>query len=128
MKQIFIGLAFGALATTAMANPAGLWKTEEGNSGGYAVVEIGACADDAAQLCGVIRDIVGNDDKSSVGKPIIKAMAVKSTNKWANGKIWAPDEDKWYDAKMELQGDILRVAGCVLGGIICRGQDWTPAN
>jgi len=52
-------------------------------------------------------------------------MVPDGANEWGDGTIWAPDDDKTYDSSMELSGNTLEVSGCVLGGIICRGQDWT---
>jgi len=60
-----------------------------------------------------------------VGKTIIADMVPDGANEWGDGTIWAPDDDKTYDSSMELSGNTLEVSGCVLGGIICRGQDWT---
>lgn len=112
-------------ASSAFAQVTGTWKTAEGNSGGYAVVAIALCSDGSGNYCGTITNIVGNDNTSAVGKTIIKDMQDKGNGKFSGGQIWAPDEDKWYKAKMQLNGNTLRVSGCVAGGLICRGQDWT---
>jgi len=44
-------------------------------------------------------------------------------SKYSSGKIWAPDVDKTYRSKMALNGNTLKVSGCV--GPICRSQNWT---
>jgi uncharacterized protein (DUF2147 family) len=58
------------------------------------------------------------------GRVIIRDMA-ESGGRWSGGTVWAPDEDRTYRARLTLQANGLRVEGCVLGGIICRGQTWT---
>jgi uncharacterized protein (DUF2147 family) len=53
-------------------------------------------------------------------------MVADGENKWDDGEIWDPSEDKRYSSNMELMGDLLVVEGCIL--FLCRGQDWTRAN
>lgn len=114
-------------AGPAMANGAnGTWKTETSESGAYLHVDIAACADDAAKTCGVISKVAGGGDASLVGKYIIRNMQPNGTGKWNKGTIWAPDDDKTYRSKMQLQGSNLKVEGCV--AVFCRGQIWTPVN
>lgn len=117
--------ALTALSTTAFADVTGVWATEEGETGGYAIVMVTACEDDPAKICGTITDIIDNENRESVGKPIILDMEDKGNGKFRGGKIYAPDQDKWYNSRMVFKGDVLAVYGCVAGGLICRGQDWS---
>lgn len=41
-----------------------------------------------------------------------------------SGKITDPANDKTYSGKATLSGNSLKMSGCVLGGLICRGQNW----
>ncbi|WP_299621467.1 DUF2147 domain-containing protein [uncultured Tateyamaria sp.] len=108
----------------AMADPvAGTWKTEAGDTGAFLHVDIAPCG---AEICGVISKVVGSDDTSSQGKRIIWDMKVKGDGSYSGGRIWAPDVDKTYRSKMSLNGNALKVSGCV--GPICRGQTWTRLN
>ncbi|QIE56995.1 DUF2147 domain-containing protein [Pikeienuella piscinae] len=115
-------------AAAATADPTGLWKTEANDEGSYLVVDIGPCAD---RLCGVIVDArdkagISRESYENLGRQIITDMAPDGANKWDDGEIWAPDEDKTYSASMELNGDVLEVEGCLL--VFCRGQNWTRAE
>ena len=111
-------------AGMALAEPAtGTWKTETGDSGAYLHVKIAPCG---ANICGTIVTVVNSDDTSSQGKPIIWDMQAKGNGSYSGGKIWAPDTDKTYRSKMSLNGNALKVSGCV--GPICRGQTWTRIN
>lgn len=127
MKRTTLGIA-AVLLSTAPALAAdidGRWKTEANENGEYLVVEVGSCG---SKTCGVIVAAVnaeGVEDPTyeNLGRNIILDMVADGPNKWDDGEIWAPDEDKTYSSNMELKGDILAVEGCVF--IICRGQDWT---
>ena len=132
-RTILIALAAALSAGAAQAAGAtGIWRSQTSDTGGYVHVEIGPCASDTAKLCGTILDAFNEDpaklDQARraelVGKVMINDMASDGPNKWDDGTIWAPDDDETYSSKMELDGKVLKVSGCVLGGLICRGQDW----
>ncbi|MEL7184660.1 MAG: DUF2147 domain-containing protein, partial [Pseudomonadota bacterium] len=69
-----------------------------------------------------------NDNTSIVGRQIIWDMQPQGGGAYGGGRIWAPDQDKTYRSKMSLNGNRLKVEGCVLGGAICRGQTWSRVN
>jgi uncharacterized protein (DUF2147 family) len=117
-------LTLAALALPAAADPVlGTYKTEPGDTGSYAHVEIYQCE---AEICGVIRKAFNGAgqqiESKSVGKRMIWGMQPQGGGEYAKGKIWAPDRNKTYNSKMALAGATLKVSGCVLG--ICRGQSW----
>lgn len=125
--------AFAAAALLALtsvpalaADASGVWTSEKNDEGKWITVTIAPCGQ---QMCGVITAVHGGADPSGVGKPIIRGMNKYGDNRWDDGEIFAPDEKKWYDSKMELVSDTqLDVAGCVAFGIICRSQSWTRAQ
>lgn len=127
MRRLALFLAL-LIPTAALADPTGLWATEPNEDGNYLEVRIGPCASSADLMCGVIETARQKDGSSApyehIGRAIISDMAPDGENAWADGTIWAPDEDESYSSKMELKGNVLSVAGCVMGGLICRGQDW----
>jgi len=122
MKRVlFAGavLLSSAIAAQAADPVSGVWKTETGDEGAYLEVTIAECGE---QVCGTITKVV-NGDASITGDAIIWDMDAKGNGKYRGGKIWAPDTDKTYRSKMDLNGNNLKVSGCV--GPICRGQTWT---
>ncbi|MEM6308180.1 MAG: DUF2147 domain-containing protein, partial [Pseudomonadota bacterium] len=84
------------MATWANADPAkGVWQTEPGETGGYALVEIDFCGN---RLCGTITEVKGGSGATDiVGRQMISDMGSAGGNKYAGGTIWAPDQDKTYN-------------------------------
>ncbi|MCA1337135.1 DUF2147 domain-containing protein [Pseudooceanicola marinus] len=124
MFKALVAAGFVALgAGAAMADPVeGIWKTEV-DDGSYAHVTFAPCG---AALCGVISRTFNNSGEyqsANRGKPIVWDMQAEGNGKYGDGRIWQPSTDKVYRSKMELSGDVLRVAGCV--GPICKRQTWT---
>lgn len=118
------------LALTAVpalgADATGVWASEKNDEGKWITVTIAPCG---TQMCGVISSVHGGGDPTNIGKPIIKGMNKSGENRWDDGEIFAPDDKKWYDSKMELVSDTqLSVSGCVAFGLICRAQTWTRAQ
>ena len=60
MKRLTAAALFGLLsASMAIADPVeGTWKTQPGETGGYAHVKIASCG---AALCGTIVQVFGGD-------------------------------------------------------------------
>ena len=128
MKSAVFACVFGLVATAAAADPVdGIWKTAEGDDGGYLHVQLEPCG---SAICGAINtafDGNGNmsPDYENLGKKMLWDMVPEGNGAYGGGKIWAPDRNKTYGGKMQLSGSTLEVKGCVAGGVICRGQKWT---
>ncbi|MEO0820253.1 MAG: DUF2147 domain-containing protein [Pseudomonadota bacterium] len=121
-----VALAGSAGAESGAVGPVGTWKTATNDEGRYLHVVIASCSADPALLCGTVAAAFGGADQSTVGKPILWDMASEGDGRWSGGRVWAPDDDNTYRAKMQMKNAAtLELSGCVLGGLICRGQDWT---
>lgn len=132
MKALLIAAIFMPAAALAQG-PEGTWKTEKNDEGSFLHVEIAACNTDAAKLCGKITKVQAGPNATGevpdlAGRYMIRDMLPDGENTWSGGTIWAPDDDETYRSKMSLSGSVLTVSGCVFGGLVCRGQDWTPVN
>lgn len=129
MRIIPLATAIALAAGPVLANEVfGIWKSEPNDEGAFIHVEVSPCAEDAGRVCGrIIGAFNGDPDRATriVGRNIIENMESDGANAWDGGTIWAPDDDETYSSEMELEGNVLRVSGCVLGGLICRGQKWT---
>ncbi|MEM8730321.1 MAG: DUF2147 domain-containing protein [Pseudomonadota bacterium] len=129
--KIRLAAVLALLAAPLAADPAaGTWKTADGKSGGYLYVNIAPCG---AKICGTISKAFDSSGAASpnyenLGKKLIWDMQAQGDGAYGGGKVWTPDTDKTYTGKMKLSGSTLEVKGCVAGGSICRGQDWTRVN
>lgn len=121
MKHLILAAAATiAFAGTAFADPVlGMWQTPKDDNGKYGHIDVKACG---AAICGTLVKSFNADGSTyvsdNVGKKIIWDMQAKGGGAYAGGKVWAPDRDKTYNSKMQLNGSNLSVSGCVLG--ICR--------
>ncbi|MEE2773275.1 MAG: DUF2147 domain-containing protein [Pseudomonadota bacterium] len=116
----------------------GVFKTNPSEeTGGYLHIEFGACPEDKSLSCGTIKAAIRKDGSSNgdyehLEKLMVWNMKYGGDGKYKSGKIWDPSENnddgskKIYNSKMELNGDVLRVDGCIL--FFCKGQDWQRVN
>ena len=119
-----LSFSLGLLPLAAMADDArGLWRTEPTDDG-YLEVQVAPC--DGAALCGTIlraRDRAGQEQPyPHTGRQMIWAMIPDGPGRWRDGQIWDPRNDRTFNSRMEVQGNSLMVAGCVLG--FCQRQSW----
>ena len=98
-----------ALGGATLADPIeGNWKTKSGETA-------------AIVGCGSAYCITLKTGKFA-GKQIGKFNANGGNYK---GSITDPEDDKTYKGKASLNGSTLVMKGCVLGGLICRGENWS---
>jgi len=117
------------MAGAAAADPVfGLWQTARDDNGNYGHINVAACE---TKICGTLVqsfDASGVEVQSdNLGKKIIWDMNADGAGSYSGGKVWAPDRDKTYSSRLQLDGDNLSVSGCILG--ICRdGGTWTRVD
>ncbi|MCM2560660.1 DUF2147 domain-containing protein [Lutimaribacter sp. EGI FJ00015] len=123
-KWIIAAAVVLAGAGGAMADPIeGLWRTQE-DDGAYAHVEIAPCG---PAYCGTIVRTFNADGEyqsPNIGKQLVRNMTPAGNSRY-EGRVWRPSNDKVYIGKIDLNGNSLKMAGCVAGGLICAKQDWT---
>lgn len=124
--SLAICLSFGLAGGAALADPVeGTWQTKPDDNGNFGHIRIATCGD---SICGeLIKSFHGDGSElasDNIGKQIIWDMKPEGGGLYDGGKVWAPDRDKTYKSKMQLNGDSLAIEGCVL--FICRdGGTWT---
>jgi uncharacterized protein (DUF2147 family) len=112
--KMFLRLSAAVAASILMAGVAyadpieGNWKTDKGS-----IAAISSCG---GSFC--IKLISGKFAGRSIGK-----FKADGGNKYS-GNITDPETDKTYSGKGALAGSLLKMSGCVLGGLICRSQNW----
>jgi uncharacterized protein (DUF2147 family) len=140
LRASLIAAVLAASCGTAAADPVGTWQTENGRSR----IRIAPCDGD---LCGTIVWLKEPNDPESgkpktdrnnadsskrgrplIGVPIVLSMKPNGANKWA-GQVYNAEDGKTYAGNItELSPTSLKLEGCALGGLICKGQTWTRTN
>jgi uncharacterized protein (DUF2147 family) len=118
---------------TSEPSPVGEWLVEDGE----ASVRIEECGNN---LCGVVAGAKNwneTDRKNPnpelrnrpiIGMPILLDMKPAKSNRW-EGLAYNSKNGQTYTANISLNNSqSLRVEGCVFGGFLCGGQNWTRVN
>ena len=126
---ISAAVALSFFALPALADPAhGLWKTKPDDNGNYGHVRIQTCPN--GKICGGLVTAFNRAgqqiESPNIGRAIVWDMEPQGDGAYSNGRIYAPDRDNTYNARMNLRGNTLGVSGCV--AFICREQAWTRVN
>lgn len=109
MKSLLIlmGAVFFSASAALAAEPIeGKWKTENGET-----AEISSCA---KSYCINVR--TGKYAGKQIGK-------LQGDNADYTGEVTDPAEDKTYSGSAKVNGDMLKLKGCVLS-IFCKSQTW----
>ena len=116
-------------ATARSASPEGLWLVDD-KTGRIRIEKCGG------QMWGIIawQKIPKNDEnnpnparhsKPLVGSAILIGMKPAGGDRW-EGDVYNPRDGRIYSSKMALlPSGQLEIKGCVLGGLICGGENWT---
>jgi uncharacterized protein (DUF2147 family) len=135
----FAAVVLGAsLAGALAADPLGNWLTEDGK----ATVRIANCG---GALCGTVVSLKeptdpdtgrpktdkNNADSSLRSRPMVGVQIVLgmkpsgTANKWT-GQVYNAEDGKTYSGSLTLQdANTIRLEGCILGGLVCKGSKWT---
>ncbi|PTW61443.1 uncharacterized protein (DUF2147 family) [Breoghania corrubedonensis] len=130
--SVATGIAIAGALTmgaAAAADAEGTWARPSGSS----QIRIAPCG---SALCGKLvwlRDKGKKDennpdtskrDRSLLGVLTVYGMKPAGENEW-RGKVYNAEDGKTYTGKMELiTPSKLKLSGCVLGGLICKGETW----
>jgi uncharacterized protein (DUF2147 family) len=115
----------------AAADATGEWLIEDGD----ARVRIAPCG---ADLCGSVAWIkegsptvdVNNPDPAKRSRPLLGSAVLlglkpSGAGEWT-GSLYDAENGRTYVGKLTILDERhIKVAGCVLGGLICESQTWT---
>lgn len=129
-KVCLVVVLVAAMSNTASASePVGEWLVKDGN----ARIRIESCANGLWGFIAWTRE-PGTDRKNPdpakrtrpiVGVPIVRGMMPVKPNRW-EGEVYNAESGKMYSAAITLlSDDVLKIEGCVLGGLFCGGENWT---
>ncbi|WP_037545332.1 DUF2147 domain-containing protein [Stappia stellulata] len=126
---LIMALMFLMPAAAAAADASGIWQRPSGTSR----IEISKCG---SALCGTLvwlkapRADTKNPDpakrsRSLLGTRTVMGMTPAGEPGVWTGRVYNAEDGKTYKGRMVLEGpDRLSLKGCVLGGLICRGETW----
>jgi uncharacterized protein (DUF2147 family) len=125
-KTILTAIALSFTALPVLADPVhGIWQTRPDDNGNFGHVRMQTCSN--GKICGgLIAAFDGSGqqiESENVGRALVWDMEPQGDGQYREGRVWAPDRDRTYNARMELRGDTLGVSGCIL--MVCREQEWT---
>lgn len=128
LAALVLGLAFTGSAVAADAT--GTWVRPSGSS----QIKIAPCG---SALCGAIvwlktpRNDDKNPDPAKRGNPLLGTRIVHGmkptgeANTW-KGKVYNAENGKTYNGFITMEGaDKMKLEGCVLGGLACKGETWS---
>ena len=108
-------------ATAAMAGDAtGNWVRPSTGT----VIKTYNCG---SNLCAKIISVKDKSKQGTVGTVILSGASKISDNQW-EGDLLNTEDGQTYSGKITLSGGGLTLKGCVLGGIICKGETWSRAD
>ena len=85
-----------------------------------------------SELCGVIvaaTTEAQNDAREAgvarlVGTELLRDYRKTGTNSWP-GTVFVPDLRRSFSSHIvQRSAGVLRISGCILGGLLCKSQDW----
>ena len=63
-----------------------------------------------------------------IGVPIVLGMKPAGGDKW-EGQVYNAEDGNTYSGSFTMSGaNTAELKGCVMGGLICKGQTWTRSN
>lgn len=134
MKITVAGLAAGLTLMLALPAQAADARGEWARPSGSSRIKIASCG---GALCGTLvwlkspRKDVKNPDPAKRSRALVGSRTVlgmKPSGKagqW-KGKVYNAEDGKTYTGYMTMDGNNkLKLEGCVLGGLICKGETWS---
>lgn len=73
---------------------------------------------------GIGMKVTKSSDANKVGKQIMCGATKTGENRY-EGDLLNLDDGNTYKGIIEFKGDTLSLSGCVLGGLVCKTDNWT---
>ena len=121
-RLVLATLVLSAVASSQAfaADPTGTWVRPSTGT----IVKFYSCGD---ALCAKVVGVKDKAKQATVGTVIMSGAAKSGDNTW-KGDLLNTEDGQTYSGVVTLTGGGLNLKGCVLGGIVCKGETWTRAN
>ena len=116
----YISLAGCSALAAQERSPDGVWLRDDGN----ARVRIAPCG---SKLCATNLWIKDTSKGEEVGDRLVMSLDRKSDSELTE-TAYDPKRQKTYRITVIVNSTSLTTRGCILGGLLCRGVNWTPAK
>jgi uncharacterized protein (DUF2147 family) len=126
---LIVGLVAVLPATAWSASPEGLWLVADQT----ARIRIEKCGNEMWGTVAWLREAkkdINNPNpalrgRSMSGTAVLIGMKPVGGERW-DGEVYNARDGKTYNSKMTVTpAGALKIEGCVLGGLICGGENWT---
>lgn len=100
-------------AGSEVAGPIGVWTRPAGGQ-----IEVHACG------AGIGMKVLKAEDPAHVGRQIMCDAKLSGINRW-QGELTNLEDGNTYAGTVTLtETGTLKLEGCVLGGLICKAEEW----
>jgi uncharacterized protein (DUF2147 family) len=123
---VLLAVSAGLAQPQPVLSPIGVWQ----NPKGTVRVRTRPCGE---LLCGNIvwaspqamADARDAGVHSLIGTELLVGYRRTGSARWT-GQVYVPDQGRRFYSTIEQKGpNGLRISGCILGGLLCKRQDWT---
>lgn len=84
--------------------------------------------DCGGKVCGKIVAVKDKAKEKTIGTVILKG-ATRSDDKTFKGELLNTEDNKTYNGVLTVvSAKEIKLEGCVLGGIVCKGENWTKVK
>jgi uncharacterized protein (DUF2147 family) len=105
----------------------GTWASPPDDKGQTGHVVLAPCGADSAGYCGTLVRAFDPEGRPivtpNVGKRLLFDIRPAAGAGYA-GRAYVPAFGAEFPARIEVEGDVLEVRGCAVGGVVCREQRW----
>ncbi|TCL68398.1 DUF2147 domain-containing protein [Rhizobium sp. BK251] len=117
---MLVAHALGSAASAIAADPEGIWMRDDGN----ARVRIAPCGD---KLCATNLWIRDTSKGEEVGDRLVMKLTRESETEFS-GTAYDLKRERTYSIDIIVGQGALTTRGCILGRLLCRDVNWTPAE
>jgi uncharacterized protein (DUF2147 family) len=122
MKMLTISMALAMVSAMGAhaQSPMGQWARGDGK----AKVRMARCG---ANICATNTWIKPGTPSEKAGDVLVMKITQVSDGKYA-GTAFDPQRNMNYKISLTLDGNAMTTTGCVLGGLLCKGVDWSKID